>query len=132
MWVARDNDSRHGTTASEPSRGRVTLRAQQPLPLVNGMTLELAKVVRLKVELIHVEAELPTFQAEGREGQAAPGWISDPNQQELAEVLTEPRRRGTATNLTAEDVARRLHWSESKAHRVRRALASHRDVAQFL
>ena len=74
----------------------------------------------------------PRFKPRAGRAKPAPGWISDPNQQELAEVLTEPRRRGTATNLTAEDVARRLHWSESKAHRVRRALASHRDVAQFL
>jgi len=133
IWVVRDNGSRHGTTANEPSRGRVTLRAQQPLPLVSGMTLELAGVVRMRVELVRgAEPEIATFQPDGQPSPSVPGWISDPFQQELADLLTEPRRRGTAARLTAEDVAAALGWSQSKAHRVRRALAEHRDVVQHI
>lgn len=132
IWVARDNASTHGTTAHEPSRGRVTLRPQQPLPLVHGMWLELAGVARLNVALVPPDDVLPTYPASGGTTRAIPAWISDSDQQELADFLTEPRRRGEAARITADDVQERLYWSKSKAHRVRRALADHPEVARHL
>jgi len=132
IWVARDNGSTHGTTAHEPSRGRVVLRPQQPLPLVDGMSLELAGVVRLNVTLVPPADVLPTAPPDGGRSVRIPAWIPDPDQQELADLLTEPRRRGRAARITAEDVGAQLHWSASKAHRVRRALASHPEVARHL
>jgi hypothetical protein len=131
IWVARDNGSSHGTTAHAPSRGQVTLRPQQPLPLVDGMWLELAGVARMSVALIPLDDVLPTLPPRGTTVHI-PAWISDPDQQELADLLTEPRRRGTASRITADDVGAQLHWSSSKAHRVRRALAEHREVARHL
>jgi len=132
LWVARDNGSTHGTVAHERTRGRVALRPHQPLPLVDGMEIELAGVARVRVALVALGDVVPTLPPRGGAAAGAPAWIVDADQRELAELLTAPRRRGRTERVAAEDVAQALHCSATKAHNVRRALARHREVERHL
>lgn len=135
FWVVRDLNSTHGTVAFSDAWGRLELWPYQALPVIDGMRLELAKVVAIRIDVVWSSPPAGRKPTKGRDGMSpGPAWIVDPRQRVLADELVKRRRRdpNDLTVPSALDLAHALGMSVRSVYNVRDELAAHRAVARHL